>query len=213
MDLIGQRFERLLVIKQDGRNRSNQILWLCLCDCGKEIKVTSGDLKSKHTKSCGCFSKEQTILRNKNRTKHQKCKTKIYYIWSSMISRCNDKNHKAYKNYGGRIPPITVCKRWSNKKNGFENFYKDVGDPPYKKSLDRTDNNKGYFPGNWRWATNKQQHRNMKTNININGLCLKDHCKKFNLNYHTIMTRIDTYGYSMEEALTIPIRKYNRRKK
>jgi len=81
-----------------------------------------------------------------------------------MIQRCTNPNNSSYKDYGGRDKsPIKVCNRWSNKNpKGFENFYKDVGDPPVRLILDRINNNKGYSPNNWRWATRKEQNINKK---------------------------------------------------
>lgn len=57
-DLTGQVFNRLTVIKSVGKDKHNSILWLCKCSCGNFIKVRGYDLKSGHTKSCGCYNKE-----------------------------------------------------------------------------------------------------------------------------------------------------------
>ena len=56
IDLTGQRFGRLLVIHRDLESKSNQpgAKWICRCDCGKEISVPAGRLKTGQTKSCGC---------------------------------------------------------------------------------------------------------------------------------------------------------------
>lgn len=56
-DLTGQRFGRLTVIKPQGKNKFNNYLWLCRCDCGNEITVLSGNLLKGNTKSCGCIQK------------------------------------------------------------------------------------------------------------------------------------------------------------
>lgn len=61
IDLIGQRFGRLSVIKESERRSGGKIVWICKCDCGKEAYVASGDLKNGHTKSCGCLQKEKAI--------------------------------------------------------------------------------------------------------------------------------------------------------
>lgn len=87
-----------------------------------------------------------------------------YKRWKAMISRCYNKNHTYYYNYGGR--GITVCNEWKNSYTSFCNWANSSG---YKKglTLDRIDNNKGYSPDNCRWATKKQQGRNQRTNRNI----------------------------------------------
>ncbi len=78
-----------------------------------------------------------------------------HYVWRTMRDRCCNPNHKAYRYYGGR--GITVCDRWME----YENFLADMGHRPSKlHSLDRIDNNKGYEPGNCRWATRSEQQKN-----------------------------------------------------
>lgn len=79
-----------------------------------------------------------------------------YTIWRGMLHRCYNPKSKAHKNYGGR--GITVCEHWHN----YINFIADIGDRPDGTSADRIDNNKGYSPDNFRWATRTQQQRNQR---------------------------------------------------
>lgn len=53
-DYTGQRFGKLTVIEQAGRNKHRRILWRCKCDCGNECVVDSMALKKKQS-SCGCY--------------------------------------------------------------------------------------------------------------------------------------------------------------
>lgn len=62
-DLTGQKFNKLTVIKLGKRNSSGQVQWECQCDCGNIVLATTTYLKSGHTKSCGCFNKEQASKR------------------------------------------------------------------------------------------------------------------------------------------------------
>lgn len=151
IDLTNQRFGRLIVIEKYGLNKFNHILWLCLCDCGNKVVVERDCLKNGRTKSCGCIRKERN-----NNTRHGMTGTPIHNIWKSIKQRCLNPNNKDYKNYGGR--GITVCNRWLK----FENFYKDVGNPPKGLTLDRINNNGNYNPNNWRWATRQQQSDNKR---------------------------------------------------
>lgn len=68
IDLTGQRFGRLSVIKR-APNKNNCTCWLCLCDCGKEVIVRSDLLRSGGTKSCGCLKMETVIKTGKNNFK------------------------------------------------------------------------------------------------------------------------------------------------
>ena len=58
-DLTGQKFGRLTVIKEQGRNKNKKVLWLCRCECGTEIVVIAQSLTSGATLSCGCYHKDK----------------------------------------------------------------------------------------------------------------------------------------------------------
>ena len=70
-DITGQRFGRLTAIKMVGYKEGkygNSAVWLCHCDCGNDVEIDGRDLRSKHTKSCGCIHREVLIKKNKERS-------------------------------------------------------------------------------------------------------------------------------------------------
>lgn len=214
-DLIGQKFNKLTVIEYVGKTKNGVSKWKCLCDCGKIIIVSGGNLKNGNTKSCGCFkiqkSKENLKLGPKSLIIHNLSNSRTYHIWENIIQRCTNPKNTNYKYYGGRNPPIAVCDKWNPKTGGsFKNFLTDMGECPEGLSLNRIDNDDGYYKENCRWVLSADNNKNKRNNImvpfNEKFLCLKDYCKELNLNYKVILWRISTRGLSVEKALATPIR-------
>lgn len=160
MDLVGQKFGRLSVIDRTENSKSGGTRFICKCDCGNEVVVVGGNLRSGNTTSCGCFHKERVAAMNREvKVTHGKTHTRLYTIWTDMKQRCKNVNDRCYDIYGGR--GITVCDEWAND---FENFYEWAMSNGYQDSLsiDREDNDKGYCPSNCRWATAKDQANNRR---------------------------------------------------
>jgi len=207
VDLTGLKFNKLTVIKYVGKDKWGNAKWLCRCDCDKTKIVLGLSLKTGNTKSCGCSSSEMI---SKKITKHGMSNSKTYHVWEAMIQRCTNPKCKAYKNYGER--GIKVCRRWSNKKNGFENFYADMGNPPKGMSLDRIDNDGDYCAKNCRWATRKEQARNQRKNllITFNGKtqCLSAWAEEYKIPYDVLYDRIIIKKWPIKRALTTCVGKY-----
>lgn len=69
IDLAGQKFNRLTVIRDDGtRNNRGEIDWLCKCDCGNFTRSVAQNLKKGYKKSCGCLNDELKRSRFKDLT-------------------------------------------------------------------------------------------------------------------------------------------------
>lgn len=156
-DLTGRRFNRLIVVEFSHLNPNRNSYWRCRCDCGTERIVCGARLKNGTTRSCGCLQREVTGARVKT---HGNSAAPEYRVWNGLIDRCENPNNNSYHRYGGR--GITVCPRW---RESFEAFYADMGPRPSPRhQLDRKDNEKGYEPGNCRWATKAVQANNTRSN-------------------------------------------------
>lgn len=127
-------------------------MWLCKCDCGKTKTIVGSELTGGGTVSCGCVH-----------ITHGGSGTAEYIAWTNLLSRCKNKNHPSYKNYGGR--GITVCEEWDK----FERFLSDMKERPSSKhSIDRIDNDGDYEITNCRWVTwNIQMSNKRKTGIKL----------------------------------------------
>lgn len=148
----GVTIGRWTLLGPSKRLASGRMSWLCMCSCGGAIRyVKSEKLLPNRERSCGCALIDATKRAN---TRHGLTRTPTYNSWRAMKIRCDDETHPRYYLYGGR--GITYCERWNN----FSNFLEDMGVRPDGLTLDRIDGNKGYEPGNCRWATRSEQNLN-----------------------------------------------------
>lgn len=211
-NLIGRKFGILTVIEKSYRKGRHQY-WKCQCDCGNIVDARQDALKSGRTSHCGCLTKKILSISHSKRSNYSMSKTRIYKIWVLMRKRCKNQNDPHYMDYGGR--GITVCDEWDKS---FENFKEWALANGYKDNLtiDRINNDKGYFPNNCRWATMKTQSINRRTNriLIFNGkeLTATQWADELNIDSNTILSRIDVYGWSVEKALSTPVNAKYRRK-
>lgn len=197
----GQRFSKLVVIELAKSN--NSAYWLCDCDCGKKTTVKASSLRNGHTKSCGC-NIAIAAKTGQSPLTHGGSKTSTYVVWRCMKSRCYNKNTNNYNRYGGK--GITVCDRWLHS---FENFLADMGERPYRYTLDRVDTNKSYCKENCRWANYQQQANNKNNNrlVEVMGetLTLADAVRKYAVvSYSIVHHRLSVFGWDLKSSLFTP---------
>ena len=158
INLLGQRFGRLTVIERMPNNIRKQAVWKCRCDCGSEVIVESGHLRSGHTQSCGCYGHERAAEHN---TIHGMKHSKLFRVFHCMKGRCyNPTDHKYYR-YGAR--GIKICDEWLNNPKTFFDWALANG---YKEGLtiDRINNDGDYCPENCRWTDDFVQANNKSNN-------------------------------------------------
>lgn len=210
VDLSGKRFGRLTVLHEEEphytKGGSKKRMWLCKCDCGKTKIVNGNSLTCGRTKSCGCL----LVDNGRAKSKGDRHRDRLYILWIGMRQRCNNKNHKSYKWYGGK--GIKVCDEWDND---YESFKKWAYDNGYDKTLprgvqtiDRINSDLDYSPDNCRWATQKEQVRNSSQYTKMveykgNQYHLSELCEKLGVDFNKTKARIYR-GKSFEEAIEIP---------
>lgn len=129
---------------------------------------------------------------------HGAAGTPMYQAWNMMLQRCNNPKNAGYANYGGR--GIVVCERW----NRFENFLADMGARPPGMTIERSDVDGNYEPGNCRWATDQEQKNNRRDSRHyvIGGVkkTMTEWAHKHGLKQPTVWRRL-AKGDSIERAL------------
>lgn len=145
------------------------------CNCGNRVEIQNTRIKKqKYCIKC---------LRNASIT-HGLTETPTYKIWTGIRSRCNNPKVKHYNSYGGR--GIKICKRWDK----FENFLKDMGERPEGLTIERINNDKGYYPKNCKWATYKEQASNKRKTIRVKRSLVGELSKQNNIKVATLYSRI-----------------------
>jgi hypothetical protein len=183
---LGNSFGRLTVIDRAENYSDGSARWLCQCSCGNTTIQTGTVLRGGAVISCGCYIKEI-------KTKHQLCFTKEYKSWQSAKDRCYRPKHDSYHRYGGR--GITMCERW---KNDFSAFFEDMGERPAGKSLERIDNNLGYYKENCKWADRFEQCNNRRSShfVTYDGVTktVSQWARDLNITPQAVGKRIKKYG-------------------
>lgn len=206
-DLSGRRFGKMLVLHrgEDGK-RKGQVKWTCLCDCGEKRDMFSQALQRSDVASCGCFQRAITGERFRTHGYMSGKRHPLVSVWSGIITRTENPNYNRFQDYGGR--GIKMCERW---RSSFPNFLEDMGERPTSHhSIDRIDNNLGYFKENCRWATKKEQANNKRCNIilTIDGEVkrLADWAVKYNIPKQYITTRL-FMGWTPERAVKTEVKR------
>lgn len=171
----------------------------CKCSCGNETIVRKSDFIHGRIKSCGCRIADSSRARM---TRHGMSYTRIYCIWQGMVRRTTAPKCRQFKRYGS----LGICKSWLR----FEGFLTWATSHGYSDglSIDRIDNDKGYYPSNCRWATPKQQARNTSWNVHVKVdgrefTSLTEASEAYGLVRSTVEGRLKR-GWEIEEAFHTP---------
>lgn len=174
--------------------------------CGKSFLVSPSRVGKRFFCSQRCYGENASWTEDRLQLKSR---------WDGMITRCYRATDPGFKNYGGR--GITVCDEWLSSFDVFYEWALKTGFNP-TLSIDRKDNNKGYSPDNCRWATMAQQASNRRGNQTVQAFgVIKTIAEWWRDSrcvvprYETIRQRILKYGWAVEDAITTPVRQWERK--
>lgn len=205
----GQKFG-LLTVTAKAENIGRATAWKCKCSCGV-VKVLRGHhLTSGRIESCGCNStrlkRERATTHGMSRNKTNKG-TQNYVLWQNIKTRTTDVNNKDYCGRG-----IRMYRPWFNSFETFNSYLNLVLGPrtDSKQQIDRIDNSRNYAPGNIRWATSKLNNSNRRGNRKITHQgktkLLTDWSAVMKISVPTLYARLNVLGWSVNKALTTPVR-------
>lgn len=222
----GEVYGLLTVLGLDTAKTTVGRKWFsCRCECGKVISIRSVSLSGGNSKSCGCRRRIGVIAAARRRATHGQSlgykMSKLYQAYLNMMRRCYDRKCDMFPRYGGR--GIDVCQRWKNDRSA---FFADLGSPPTKEhSIDRIENDKGYWCGraecsdcgprnralNVKWSAQEEQARNKSSNrcLTLNGetLTIAEWAERTGIDRGTIECRIYLLMWPVEKALSQGVRK------
>lgn len=206
--LIGKQFGEWTIIRLDDGTGIKGRKAFCHCSCGTEDWVLVVNLTRNLSTKC----------RNHERLSRRKMAIPLknlpeYHIWAGIRNRCFNRREPSYHRYGGR--GIVVCERWQGP-DGFAHFLADMGARPSENhSIERKNNHGPYSPENCVWSTPAEQANNTRSNtvwtFQGRSMTIAQWGRFLGVNSHTLRNRVGFLGWTVEQALTRPIRHLRRR--
>ncbi len=162
IDITGQRFGRLTVLRFSHIQSDKYSMWLVRCDCGDERVVRGTSLVSGNTTQCTecqrLASKGNTRAKKHGHSSQEGVKkaSPTYESWKAMWARCTNPNNASWVYYGGR--GIAPCDEWKD----YEVFLSEMGERPPGTTLHRIDGDGPYNKSNCVWATSEKQRHTQR---------------------------------------------------
>lgn len=199
---IGVRYGKAVGIRPTAKRVNKKIVWLWVCDCGEEFE-SPADIFIDRNHSGGCAACVKTA-RIADKTTHGASRSTEYARWLALKSRVTNPNNVRYSNYSSLgADPVLI--------NSFPDFLEEIGEYPSdgkKYTVDRIENNIGYFKGNIRWATYKEQSRNRGKRADNKSGFTGVHIWGINGIEHAVASCVTTTGGRMQKVFST--RKYGK---
>lgn len=158
-NMTGRDYGDLHIIKYIGRTARKDNIYLCHCkNCENDVMIRANNIRNLNQQTCGCIKYSMAYINDQ-----------LYSVLIQINRRCYDPADANYKRCGAK--GVTLCDEWNKQivgtRQAYANFYVWAIDNGYKSglSIDRRDNNKGYFPDNCWWTDHKHQNVNTSRNV------------------------------------------------
>lgn len=186
-DISGERFNNLIALNFEYRDKNHHHYWKFRCDCSSEFIARKSAVISGNTKRCRNCSLYE---RRKRATTHGLSKTRLYREWAGIIQRCESERSTSYNRYGAL--GVSVCEEW-HKFDAFAEWAMSNGYSD-ELTIDRIDSTGNYEPSNCRWVGNLEQANNKRTNVYIESFgeihTIAEWARIYGIKYHTLYDRV-----------------------
>lgn len=178
------------------------------CSCGAFVRKSAGYIRESPNPSCGCAATDAKRLNGQIHIHGLKSASapqidrRLYDVWRQMVRRCHLPSCKDYRAWGGR--GIVVCDEWRESVLVFVAWAKSSGYEP-GVTIERQDNDQGYFPWNCVWIPNEEQTQNTRRIrwIEHDGkrMSVANWSRETGMPYRRLMARLNM-GWSADRALS-----------
>jgi hypothetical protein len=157
VNLLGQKFGLLTIIKEAPPTPRGHSSWVCLCDCGKNIIRTSTSMKRSKFSSCGCWhvsGVEHPLFRGVGEISGN-------WFWSIIYRSASGRKSRSKIEKKLDIDPAFIWELFlkQNRKCALSGIFltlpQNSTNEEYKKStasIDRIDSSLGYVKDNVQWV-------------------------------------------------------------
>jgi len=146
LKLVGERFGRLLVIRDAGNRISprgeKESMWECQCDCGNTKTIMGTNLRTGDAISCGCYNKERTAAMNRIPVEEYRV-NRIMIVYKKNAHNRNLSFQLTREQIRELIS--SDCYYCGSEPS---NSHVSHGHKITYQGIDRLDNSKGYTPDN-----------------------------------------------------------------
>jgi len=210
VDLTGQKFGKLVVLHRDvckeKEKNNNTTYWKCKCECGNEISVASGSLKSGNTRSCGCLMTELKRQRRTDLTNRRFGKLIVLYRTEDYIDSYNKHHSKWHCQCDcGNECDVLEASLKQNLTQSCGCLHKEIVSKMFLKDIRRYDDNGNLIaklcPTCKEWRDIEQFYKHNYSVDGYSGTCKI--CCKYRLNERYGFYKANAQRRNLEFELTL----------